>query len=272
MTRFSWHRELQAGVDMMKRFLRILAVVSCVFAVAPCFAGEDTITQVSTIDALMTGVYDGPTTLGELGTKGDFGLGTFGTLDGEMILLDGVFYQVTATGAVLKPGPGVTTPFAAVTFFKADRKLPLKKGATFKSFTAETEKAFPTRNAFYAVMVKGMFKMVKARSVPAQKKPYRPLTEVVKTQPVFDLTDVAGTMVGFWCPSFVKGVNVPGYHLHFLRADGKQGGHVLDFVIDKAILEIDDTRELSLVLPDDDAFDKADLERNREKDLKAVEK
>jgi len=256
----------------MKRFLRVLAVVSCIFAATPCFAGEDTITQVSTIDALMAGVYDGPTTLGELGTKGDFGLGTFGALDGEMILLDGVFYQVTATGAVLKPGREVKTPFAAVTFFETDRTFPLKKGTTFKSFTAETEKNFPTRNAFYAVKVKGTFKIVKTRSVPAQKKPYRPLAEVVKTQPVFDLTDVAGTLVGFWCPSFVKGVNVPGYHLHFLRADGKQGGHVLDFVVDNAILEIDDTRELSLILPDDAAFDKADLERDRGKELKAVEK
>lgn len=257
---------------MIKRFLGVLAVATCVLAVAPCFAGEDTITQVSTIDALMTGVYDGPTSLGELGAKGDFGLGTFGTLDGEMILLDGVFYQVTATGAVLRPGPEVKTPFAAVTFFKADRTLPLRKGTTFKSFTAETEKVFPTRNAFYAVKVTGTFKMVKTRSVPAQNKPYRPLAEVVKTQPVFDLTDVAGTLVGFWCPSFVKGVNVPGYHLHFLRADGKQGGHVLDFVVDKAMMEIDDTRELSLILPDDDAFDRADLERDREKELKTVEK
>lgn len=256
----------------MRYFLKVLVVVCCFFVATPCFAGEDTLTQVSTIDALMTGVYDGPTTLGELGTKGDFGLGTFAALDGEMILLDGVFYQVTATGAVLKPGPGVKTPFAAVTFFKADRTVPLRKGTTFKSFTTESEKAFPTRNAFYAVKVKGTFRMVKTRSVPAQERPYRPLAEVVKTQPVFDFADVAGTLVGFWCPSFVKGVNVPGYHLHFLRADGKRGGHVLDFVVDKAILEIDDTRELSLILPDDAAFDKADLERDREKELKAVEK
>jgi hypothetical protein len=56
-------------------------------------------------------------------------------------------------------------------------------------------------------------------------------------------------MAGFWCPSFVKGVNVPGYHLHFLRADGKRGGHVLDFVVDNATLEIDDSREFSLILP-----------------------
>ncbi|HBL24176.1 MAG TPA: acetolactate decarboxylase [Deltaproteobacteria bacterium] len=257
---------------MTKRFLWVLMAVCAVLPAVMCFAGEDTITQVSTIDALMTGVYDGPTTLGELRTKGDFGLGTFATLDGEMVLLDGVFYQVTSTGAVLRPGPEVKTPFAAVTFFKADRTIPLKKGVTFMSFTAQTEKVFPTRNAFYAIKIMGTFGMVKARSVPAQKKPYPQLAEVVKTQPVFEFTDVSGTMVGFWCPSFAKGVNVPGYHLHFLRADGKMGGHVLDFAVNNAVMEIDDSREFSLILPDDAAFDKADLEPDRAKELKAVEK
>jgi len=70
----------------------------------------------------------------------------------------------------------------------------------------------------------------------------------------------------------VKGVNVPGYHLHFLRADGKRGGHVLDFVVDNATLEIDDSREFSLILPDDAAFDRANLEPDRAAELKAVEK
>jgi len=257
----------------MKRFFRASLVACCVFLTAiPGFAGEDTITQVSTIDALMTGVYDGPTTLGELRTKGDFGLGTFAALDGEMILLDGVFYQVTSAGDVRRPGPDTRTPFAAVTFFNTDRTIPLKGGTDFKGFTADTVKSFPTRNSFYAVKVTGTFKMVKTRSVPAQKKPYRPLTEVVKTQPIFELVNVAGTMVGFWCPSFVKGVNVPGYHLHFLRADGKKGGHVLDFIVEDATMEVDDSREFSLILPDNAAFDKANLEPDRATELKAVEK
>jgi acetolactate decarboxylase len=258
---------------MIKRSFRLLLAACLMFlAAVPVSAGEDIITQVSTIDALMTGVYDGPTTLGELRGKGDFGLGTFAALDGEMVLLDGVFYQVTSTGDVRRPGPDVRTPFAAVTFFKADRVAPLTPGMDFKVFTSETPGSFPTRNSFYAVKITGRFKMVKTRSVPAQQRPYRPLTEIVRTQPVFDFADVAGTMVGFWCPSFVKGVNVPGYHLHFLRADGKKGGHVLDFVVDKATMEIDDSREFSLILPDDAAFDNANLEPDRTIELKAVEK
>jgi len=135
-------------MDMTKRFLRVLMVVCAILPAVMCFAGEDTITQVSTIDALMTGVYDGPTTLGELRTKGDFGLGTFATLDGEMVLLDGVFYQVTSTGAVLRPGPEVR-PLRAVTFFKADKTIPLKKGVTILRILRTVRNGLPTRNAFY---------------------------------------------------------------------------------------------------------------------------
>lgn len=255
----------------MKRFLGVL-IVCCTLMAGICLAGDDTLTQVSTIDALMTGVYDGEMSLSELKAKGDFGIGTFNGLNGEMVLLDGVFYQVLSTGAVVKPDLAIKTPFAAVTFFKADRKVPLQKGMTFNMFTDSTEKIFPTRNIFYAIKISGTFRKVKTRSVPAQQKPYRPLSEVVKTQPVFDISDVRGTIAGFWCPSYVKGINVPGYHLHFLSADAKQGGHVLDFTVDNAIMEIDDTNEFFLALPDDSEYSKANLEKDRSEELKAVEK
>jgi acetolactate decarboxylase len=234
--------------------------------------GRDVLFQVSTIDALMTGIYDGETTLGSLKEKGDFGLGTFNALDGEMILLDGRFYRITAAGTVERPDPGTKTPFAAVTFFDADRTVPLEKGLDFRQFVVKTDKLLPTPNVFYAIKITGTFEMVRARSVARQTKPYRPLDEVVKNQRVFNLSKVEGTIVGFRCPPYVKGVNVPGYHLHFITADRKAGGHVLDFKVEKAVLEVDDTSEFNLVLPSDKAFYGADLTPDREQAVKAVEK
>lgn len=237
-----------------------------------CFASDEVITQVSTIDALMSGVYDGVTTLGELRKNGDLGTGTLDRLDGELILLDGVFYQVTIDGTVVKPDLSTKTPFAAVTFFTADRSLKLKVGSNFREFTDGTEKWFPSRNIFYAVKMTGTFRSVKARSVPSQKRPYRPLDEIAKTQPIFEFKNVTGTVVGFWCPPFVKGTGIPGYHLHFITSDKKAGGHILDFVAGDVTAEFDDTREFFLILPDDDDFDKADLQKDRSVELKAVEK
>ena len=48
--------------------------------------------------ALLDGIYDGEMTIGELLGKGNFGIGTFDALDGEMIILDGVCYQLRGDG------------------------------------------------------------------------------------------------------------------------------------------------------------------------------
>ena len=48
---------------------------------------DDTLTPVSTIDAILNGLYDGIITYGELKEWGDFGIGTFEGLDGEMVAL-----------------------------------------------------------------------------------------------------------------------------------------------------------------------------------------
>ena len=62
----------------------------------------------------------------------------------------------------------------------------------------------------------------------ARAPPYRPLTEVVADQHVFELAEVAGTMLGFRFPAYVEGIEVAGYHLHFIDEDRRRGGHVLD--------------------------------------------
>src|ERR1700739_4074750 len=59
---------------------------------------DQTVFQTSTVKALMEGAPTGDMTRGELKTHGDFGLGTFDGLDGEMIELDGMVFQVRADG------------------------------------------------------------------------------------------------------------------------------------------------------------------------------
>lgn len=272
VNRYCWHREKGVKTMMFSKVKLLTAVCLVLLSTAVSFASDEVITQVSTIDALMAGIYDGATTLAELRKNGDLGIGTFQGLDGELVLLDGVFYQVSADGVAKKPALSTRTPFASVTFFTTDRRLKLKEGSNFREFTESTEKWLPSRNIFYAVKMKGSFRSVKTRSVPSQKKPYRPLAEIVKTQPVFELKNTTGTVVGFWCPPFVKGINVPEYHLHYITSDGKAGGHILDFVAADVTAEFDDTRELFMILPDNNEFDKLDLGRDRTVELKAIEK
>src|ERR671932_836140 len=77
-----------------------------------------TLFQTSTVDALVEGKYEGDISFSELEGRGDFGLGTFDALDGEMVALDGAFYQVRADGRAYEVGKQMKTPFAVVTFFE----------------------------------------------------------------------------------------------------------------------------------------------------------
>src|SRR5919202_5710743 len=77
-----------------------------------------TLFQTSTIEALLDGNYDGDVTFAELEDRGDFGLGTLNALDGEMIALDGSFYQVKSDGRAYPIDGKARTPFAVVTVFE----------------------------------------------------------------------------------------------------------------------------------------------------------
>jgi acetolactate decarboxylase len=233
---------------------------------------RDTVFQVSTIDALLSGIYDGDATIGEVLRHGDFGIGTFAALDGEMVVIDGKPYRVTSDGAANPVDPGDRTPFCAVTFFEPDQSYPIPEAIDFSGLQKYVGGRLPTANIFYAVRVDGVFDEIRVRSVPRQQRPYPPLTDVVKDQPVFTYRDVRGTLVGFVCPAFVKGINVPGWHLHFISDDRRIGGHVLAFSARDLAVTIDETPSFSLHLPTDREFYGADFSGDTKDAIKRVEK
>jgi acetolactate decarboxylase len=183
--------------------------------------------QASTIGALLDGAFDGDLTFAELGEHGDLGLGTVNALAGEMIALDGAFFLADVDGAVRAIGPEERTPFAVVTDFEATIEATLPAGLDHEGLLERLDALVPDETASFAVRLDGRFASVRARSVPVQHPPYRPLAEVVADQHVFELADVEGSMVGFRFPAYVEGIEVAGYHLHFISADRRRGGHVL---------------------------------------------
>ena len=243
------------------------------WAMAGCASlPRDTVYQVSTIDALLAGVYDGDVTLGELGRHGDFGIGTYDRLDGEMVLLDGEFHQVKADGRVRAPDLDGETPFAAVCAFRGEKVFAIPAGADMAGVEEVVDREAPNSNLFCAIRIDGQFKTMKTRSVPAQSRPFPPLKEVAATQPVFDMENVAGTIVGFRCPPYVGGVNVPGYHLHFLSQDGSRGGHILAFEMVTGTGQVDVLDRFAMRLPETEDFAGVNLAKDRQRDLQGVEK
>lgn len=225
----------------------------------------------STIDALMAGVYDGALTLRELGTKGDFGIGTFNHLDGELILLDGVFYHARADGSVEVAGPDQKTPLAYVTHFQRSKPIPVEGTLTLQQLESWLDARLQSSNYFYAIRVEGLFRDTSTRAIAPQSKPYRPLAEIVGTQSVREYALTQGVLVGFRSPAFSKGVSVPGYHWHFLTSDHKHGGHLMKMAVTNAKVQIQQISELDLSLPRTEAFAAADQAKDRAQETRQVE-
>lgn len=213
--------------------------------------------QTSLMSALVDGVYEGATTYGELHRHGDFGLGTFNDLNGEMVGFDGAFYQLLSDGTARLVTDDQRTPFAVVTFFKAAQTLPLHaldKAATLAALIAASE-----GNLFTAIRIDGRFKRVATRTVREQHEPFPPLQDAAKGQKEEVRTDVEGTLAGFRTPAYAGTLGVPGFHLHFLTTDRSSGGHVLDFEIDNAAAQLCPLHGFHVELPQTDAFLKAGL-------------
>ena len=222
---------------------------------------RDALYQVSVLSALMKGDYDGKVTLQEIRRHGDFGIGTFDRLDGEAIELDGVFYQVRSDGTVRRLSGTTKAPFAMATFFDTDMEFPVTRVSDYGSLQKFIDSRMPTRNIPYAFRIDGTFRYIKARSVPAQNKPYPPLGEVVKNQSIFEFHDIEGTLVGFRMPDYMQGVNIPGYHMHFLSRDKTKGGHVLECALHSGTAKIDSIDRFVMALPGSADFYRLDYSR-----------
>ncbi len=245
----------------------MLAVLAVPAAARP---DRDVLYQISTIDSLLAGLYDGRIRVSDLTKHGDFGMGTFDRLDGEMVVVDGIVYQVTEDGVAHRAPGTKTTPFAAVTFLDAEQTAVFGE-MDFATLKEQLDRMLSSKNLFYAIRIDGTFTHMKTRSVPPQSKPYPKLAEVTAHQPTFELAEVKGTLVALRCPYYVRGVNVPGYHMHFLTADRTRGGHVLDCSMKSGAVTLDTTPEFNLVLPTDETFWRMDFEASTGEDLEKVE-
>ncbi|MFN8484369.1 MAG: acetolactate decarboxylase [Anaerolineae bacterium] len=179
------------------------------------------------VNALVEGLYEENIPFKDIKRHGDFGLGTFDHLDGEMVMIDGAVYQIAADGRVSVVGDEALTPFACVTFYKPVSHDQLVGEQSYAAFLDWLQWLLPSPNIFYAIRIDGVFAYLKVRSVPKQHN-YRPLVEVTREEPIFEFTEIEGTLAGFYTPAFMSSVSVPGLHLHFLSADRQHGGHLLE--------------------------------------------
>jgi acetolactate decarboxylase len=220
-------------------------------------AGE--LYQTSLMSALIAGIYEGQVTYGEIRKHGDFGLGTFNALDGEMVGFDGTFYQLRSDGSARPVTDDQKTPFAVVTFFQTEQELDVIQPVIKSDLLAMIEKKTDA-NLFNAVRVDGIFDEVRTRTVQRQTRPFPPLIEAAKHQKENVFTDVEGTLAGFRSPTYAQGIGVAGFHLHFLRKDKQAGGHALDYRLRAGKVQTCIVHDLHVELPTTAEFLKTNLE------------
>src|ERR1700747_1692927 len=229
-----------------------------------------TLFQVSTSGALVQGVYERAVSSNLLLNYGDFGLGTFENLDGEMVVLDGAIYQVRSDGKVTKIEKDVGTPFAVVTHFVADQDQMIENASSFKDLTKICDRYRDSDNLFYAFRIDGHFAHIHTRAMRATLA-WPPLAKAAAIQTEFEFTDVEGTLVGIWAPQFSSALNIAGYHFHFISQDRTKGGHLLECSGKNLRVRVDRLNDFHLSLPESEEFLRADLTKDTAEDLAYAE-
>ena len=230
--------------------------------------------QVSLLQSLTEGDFEGSVTVGDLKKHGDTGIGTFDGLDGELVMLDGKVWQAAGDGSVNLMEDTATIPFGNVTFLDSDETLDVSGAASFEALLKQLDGRVTELgiNNFYAVRIDGTFDKMNVRSEYKQEQPYPTIVDALAAdQTFFNLEKVEGSMVGVYCPPYASSMNSAGWHFHFVTADRKQGGHVLDCVVGKATATIDQTKEFDLALPGSQKFESTDFTVDRSADVKKAE-
>lgn len=230
-----------------------------------------TLFQVSTSAALVEGLYQGAVRVSHLLAHGDFGVGTFANLDGEMVVLEGACYQISATGSIAKAAADQLIPYAVVTRFSASFRKDHESVPDLATLVRICDQLRSSDNVFYAFRANGIFHAVKTRVMKAVRQGTN-LAAAASGQQEFTFENLRGTLVGIWSPAFNSAFSVPGYHFHFLSEDRQRGGHLLDCRASELAIDGCEITEMHVSLPETEQFLKADLSRNPEKDLMAAEK
>ena len=230
-----------------------------------------TLFQISTAGALVEGVYKGAVSVGTLLKHGDFGLGTFDSLDGEMIVLDGKCYQARSDGTVTEADSAGKVPYAVVTHFQPQKQLQVPAINSVQELTSLLDGLRGTENLFFAFRIDGRFDQVKMRAV-CKATGHERLVESAANQAEFTHTALEGTLVSFWTPSYAKNLGIPGYHLHFISTDRKHGGHLLDCSGSGWKVQMEQITDFRMAIPETKQFLQANLAHDPSKDLEKAER
>lgn len=207
-------------------------------------------TQFYSLHTVKNKVFVGDVKLSEVIAHGNFGIGTFNNIDGEMIALDGTIYRTMADGsAEAVHDLDEKTPYAIITQFKPDIHRTIGPANLSEVLAAIDAMRADLGENIVSVEVTGTFRWVRTRAPEPSYPPYKDLEEIIADQPNTTLNGIAGDIVGFYTPHFLGELGVPGYHLHFIDESRRFGGHLQDAYLDDGVIKLQCLEELKVVRP-----------------------
>ena len=224
--------------------------------------------QISTSSALVEGVYSGSVSSSTLLQHGNFGLGTFEALGGEMVVLDGLIYQIA--GEVRLRSDDFMVPFATVTRFHEDLNFEIGRFASLGELESRCDEHRQSDNLFYALRLEGMFQTLHARAVHPVPNGTR-LLDASRTEFEFQFHELEGTLVCIWSPRYSSSFSIPGYHFHFISSDRTKGGHVLNCSARQLRASIQIVSEYTVRLPETGLFLTTNFDKDPTSDLAKAE-
>ncbi|MBE6004326.1 MAG: acetolactate decarboxylase [Lachnospiraceae bacterium] len=231
--------------------------------------------QVSTLQALALGYSRAVINVEDLLKEGDTGLGTFEDVNGEMIVMEGRCFRADQNGDVTVVSPDTGVPFAAVAKLYGEQQFQLGNMPDITSVRNELTKKIEERfglNSMHVVRIDGLFEKVDARSEAPYRSHHITLKEVLgKNQKAFMFENIRGSLVGVYFPDYMDGINMPGWHLHFLSEDRSKGGHVFDVSVLEGVAKVDKISNIYINLPKEAAFDTYSLKQDLQDEIKSVE-
>ncbi len=242
-------------------FVISLSMLSINLAFAADHDGScNTLFQASTFAALLSENYDGDYSVRQLEQKGGNGLGTFNAVDGDMIAVDGNFYQIAFDGKVKMAQPILKTPFAQVTCFTAGDKFSIGSPDSYDSLKKILAQRIKNKNIPYAFRIDGEFDLVKLSSSKEQHKPYKPLDTGYQNQFHYQIQSTEGTLIGFWFPDFMGSIGVPGFHFHMINKERSKGGHLIDVKINRGKVTASPMNNIHIKFPHNKTYGQAKIQ------------
>ncbi|MDF1646467.1 MAG: acetolactate decarboxylase [Legionellaceae bacterium] len=200
-------------------------------------------------------LYDGDLSIDRLKQHGSIGLGTFNALAGELVAVEGEFYQCTDGHHVQKAALNALLPWAAVSSFTSECcNQKISDFSSLSQLNSHLLKLAGSDNYPYLFQIRGEFNNIMMTSVPKQQKPYVSVEAVIEQSVQLETGAVQADLVGFYAPDFMFPIKGKGLHLHGITLDKKIGGHVLALDLKSAEVCFEKITDFQIELPQHDGY------------------